>query len=68
MLIALEVPLGEHVSCGNILHRLIAELEILLDRDGILDLEPDDRGGKEESTREKTPLEYSVSTTPISTI
>jgi hypothetical protein len=40
----------------DILSRLIAELEILLQRNGVLDAEEDDRRGDEKGAGNKTPL------------
>jgi hypothetical protein len=40
----------------DVLSRLIAELEILLQRNGVLDAEEDDRRGDEKGAGYKTPL------------
>jgi hypothetical protein len=40
----------------DVLSRLIAELEILLQRNGVLDAEEDDRRGDEKGAGNKTPL------------
>ena len=51
--------MGEHLGRGDVLDRLVAELEILLQGNSVLDLEPDDGRGEEQSAAEETPLIYS---------
>ncbi len=41
---------------GYVLRRLVRELEILLERDRVLDLEEHDGGGEDEGSRQKAPL------------
>ena len=48
--------LVEDIGSGNILDSLVRELEILLEGDGVLDLEPDDGSGQDDGGTEKTPL------------
>lgn len=55
MLVALILG-GQHIDGSDVLDRLVAELEILLKGDRVLDLEPDDRCGEEEGRGEETPL------------
>jgi len=50
------VVVGKHLGRSDVLDRLVAELEVLLEEDGVLDLEPDDGGGEEEGAAEETPL------------
>lgn len=52
----LLVVLRHVLARPNILGRLVAELEILLQRNSVLDAEEDDRGGDEEGTGDNTPL------------
>ena len=40
----------------DILSRLIAELEILLQRNGVMDVEEDERRGDDKGAGDKTPL------------
>lgn len=55
-MLLVPVVVGKHVSGSNVLDRLVAELEILLEGDGVLDLEPDDGGSAKESAAKETPL------------
>jgi hypothetical protein len=50
-LMSLVVETGQELGGRDVLDRLVAELEILLDGDGVLDLEPDDRCGDDEGAR-----------------
>jgi len=57
--VSLNYVLGlvlQHLGRGHVLDGLVRELEVLLERDGVLDLQEDDGGGEEESGAEKTPL------------
>lgn len=47
-LMMLLIEVGQHLGGRDVLDRLVAELEVLLDGDGVLDLEPDDGRGDEE--------------------
>lgn len=58
--LAMSLLLVNSVGCNDLLDNLVAELEILLDRGAVLNLDPDDGSGDKERRSASCPLQTGV--------
>lgn len=58
--LAMSLLLVNSVGCNDLLNNLVAELEILLDRGAVLNLDPDDGSGDKERRSASCPLQTGV--------